>query len=148
MVPLREPTGVAEGVEEERASAVGVAPGGDHGGEVGDHALGAAAEVEPQELAEWHDEPHRPDPAIPVQVRVPPQVPLPRAQPPQQHHQRERRVVLRLRGRRIPPDEVLVGSNTKPINKKRLLNPNSSSGKERFGAAILAAFRGLSHCII
>ena len=41
-----------------------------------------------------------------------------------------------------------VGSSTKPINKKRLLNPNSSSRKERFGAAILAAFRGLSHCII
>ena len=60
----------------------------DHGGEVGDPALDAAAEVEPHELADGDDEPHGPDPAVPVQVGVPPQVLLARAEPPQQHHER------------------------------------------------------------
>ena len=67
----------------------GGAPGGELGGEVGDPALDAAAEVEPEELPHGHHEPHRPDPAVAVEVGVPPQVLLPRAEPPEEHDQRE-----------------------------------------------------------
>lgn len=111
---LREPSGVAEGVEEERAAPVSVAPCGDLFGEVGDPALDAAAEVEPDELAHGHDEPHRADPALAVEVGVAAQVLLARAEPPEQHDQRgaprgaaaagERRGGRVARGR-VPLDE-------------------------------------------
>lgn len=87
-VSLREPSGVAEGVEEERAAPVGVAPGSDLLGEVGDPTLDAAAEVEADELAHGHDEPHRADPSVAVEVGVAAQVLLARAEPPEQHDQR------------------------------------------------------------
>lgn len=67
---------------------VGVAPGGDLGGEVGDPALDAVAEVEPRSSARApRTAPTRP--AVAVEVGVPPQVLLPRAEPPEEHDQRE-----------------------------------------------------------
>ena len=85
---LREPSGVAEGVEEERAAAVGVAPCSDLLGEIGDPELDAAPEVKADELAHGHDEPHCADPSLAVEVGVAAQVLLARAEPPEQHDQR------------------------------------------------------------
>jgi hypothetical protein len=153
---LREPSGVAEGVEEERAAPIGVAPRGDLLGEVGDPALDAAAEVEADELAHGHDEPHRADPALAVEVGVAAQVLLARAEPAEQHDQRgapgstaasERRGGGVARGR-VPLDER-VGVGRQEVEWHGARRRGAGGGGERGGggageAGPAAKWRGMA----
>jgi hypothetical protein len=142
---LRKPAGVAEGVEQERASAVGVAPSGDLGGEVSDPALDAAAQVEPEEVAHGHDEPDRADPALAVDVGVAAQVLLARAKPAEQHHQRgavrgpaaERRCGRVGRGR-VPLDEG-GGVGRDDVERRGVRREGAGGGKREGGAGEVGA---------